>query len=375
MKQYEEVFFSVLRAALWKTPVDVPEGFNDWGKVMMLAKAQTLTGLVGDVLLTTPDIRNTLAPKFVTKLLEIPLENMGTHSVLNNTLILVVTELRKHGIDPVLLKGQGIARYYPVPELRQCGDIDLYVGLKNYEKAYDALVPIASEIDPKSALEVGKHFHLRVGTITIEVHRYATATSLVKLNKLLQEYALEGLTSDLKAFDFAGTSVNTPADNFNVFFIFYHLYHHFMSGGIGLRQFCDLILLLHSVRNSVSHEYLQRILNDMRLMEPWQVFGCLMVDYLGASPEDIPFYDSKKNQKVEHVLKHIFKEGNFGKQAAFGRKRTDNYIYEKWLSFKYHIERYLSLIFVFPKLTLMELWNVLTVGLAQVFHDLTHKQK
>lgn len=375
MKQYEEVFFSVLRAALWKTPVEIPEGFAEWGKVMKLAKAQALTGLVGDVLLTTPEIRNTLAPKFVTKLLEIPLENMGTHSLLNNTLILVVTELRKHGIDPVLLKGQGIARYYPVPELRQCGDIDIYVGVENYEKSYQALAPIATEIDSKSALQIGKHFHLQVGAITVEVHRYATTTSFPKQNKILQAYASEGLTSGLRTFDFAGTSVNVPADNFNVFFIFYHLWRHFMSGGIGLRQFCDLMLLLRSVRDSLSHDYLERILNDMRLMEPWQVFGCLMVDYLGASPEDIPFYDSKKNQKVEHVLKHIFKEGNFGKQAAFGRKRTDNYLYEKWLSFKYHIERYLSLIFVFPKLTLMELWNVLTVGLAQVFHDLTHKQK
>ena len=45
MKQYEEVFFSVVRAALWKTPVEVPQGFADWNKVLKLAKAQTLTGL------------------------------------------------------------------------------------------------------------------------------------------------------------------------------------------------------------------------------------------------------------------------------------------------------------------------------------------
>ena len=37
MKQYEEVFFSVVRAALWNTPVEVPHGFADWNKVLKLA--------------------------------------------------------------------------------------------------------------------------------------------------------------------------------------------------------------------------------------------------------------------------------------------------------------------------------------------------
>lgn len=68
--------------------------------------------------------------------------NVGMHSQMNMTLQLLVLTLRKAGIEPVLLKGQGLSRYYPTPELRQCGDIDIYVGEENYEKAYDAILPI-----------------------------------------------------------------------------------------------------------------------------------------------------------------------------------------------------------------------------------------
>jgi hypothetical protein len=127
MKQYEEVFFSVVRAALWKTHVEVPEGFADWSKVLKLAKAQTLTGLVADVLLGNAEIRAQLPEQAVAKLQGAVRNNMLMHNMLNNTLILVVSKLRENGVESVLLKGQGIARNYPVPELRQCGDIDLYV--------------------------------------------------------------------------------------------------------------------------------------------------------------------------------------------------------------------------------------------------------
>ena len=162
MEQHEEVFFRTLRSALWGETLQIPEGFSNWGKVMKLAKAQAVTGLVGDVILRTPEIMPSLPDKAAEYVQEIPMKNIIMHTVLNNTLILAVKTLRDHGIEPILLKGQGLARYYPVPELRQCGDIDLYVGEENYEKAYEALKGVVTEIDEKeAAMSYDKHFHAR----------------------------------------------------------------------------------------------------------------------------------------------------------------------------------------------------------------------
>lgn len=55
MNQHEEVFLSVLRSALWGHPVQVPDGFNDWGAVMKLANMQAVNGLVWDVMVTNQD--------------------------------------------------------------------------------------------------------------------------------------------------------------------------------------------------------------------------------------------------------------------------------------------------------------------------------
>ena len=373
MKQYEEIFFSILRASLWKTPVEIPEGFDDWGKVLKLAKTQALTGLIGDVILTNPSILSKFPSQVVAKLQDMPLTNMGTHTVLNNTLILVVSKLREHGIEPVLLKGQGIAQYYPVPALRQCGDIDLYVGVENYKEAYEALFPLFTEVDDKSALDIGVHFHAKIGSVQLEIHRYADRFSSIRLDSIFQSYAKEGLTKDLIPIDFGSVSVNTPADNFNVYFIFAHLWRHFMEGGVGLRQFCDWMMLLRSKKDKISLQYLNAILTDMKLMEPWQVFGCVLVDYLGMPSDEFPLFSPYNRKKAGSVIKRVLREGNFGQNTTYARRRTKYYIYEKLFSLWCHISRFSQLIFLFPYLTLRQIYHVIVAGTIHVFHDINHK--
>lgn len=372
MKQYEEVFFSVLRTALWGHPLDIPEGFKDWGKVMKLAKTQALTGLVGDVMLTTPRILNSLPEQAVAVLQEIPLNNMAMHTTLNNTLILVVTTLREHGIEPVLLKGQGIASYYPVPQLRQCGDIDLYVGEENYEKAYDVLLPLVSEIDQREAIwtEI-KHFHCKIGSVLLEVHRFSDVNFSSRLNKIYQKYSAEGLNNNLVPVDFCGTQVLTPSDDFNLYYIFNHLWHHFMASGIGLRHLCDLAVFLNT--HEVNKQYLSRILTEMKAMKPWQSIGAILVQYLGLPQERMPFYAPLSERKAKVIFDRIFAEGNFGHYSIAVRHRTGFYMWEKAVSLANHIKRHLLLLTVFPSQSVMQIRYTLKSGFRQVFKDLKAK--
>lgn len=376
MKQYEEVFFSVVRHALWKAPLEIPEGFSDWGSVMKLAKSQAMTGLVGDVLLRTPDILETLPPRFVARLQEIPLENMGTHTVLNNTLIMVVTRLREHGIEPVLLKGQGIAQYYPVPQLRQCGDIDLYVGEENYAKAYDVLLPVATEIDDRSeAMDTAKHFHMHIGAVLLEIHKYAHKFTFRKDNKKYEVFAIPGLTQNLVMMDFSGIKVNTPADDFNVFYVFNHLCQHFLSSGVGFRQLCDLACMLHAKREMYSMQNLELQLNSLDLMTPWQLFGCVIVDFLGLPREEFPFYDSKMLKRSGYLVEQILYEGNFGHQTLRTKNAGDSYLMDKTLALKWHTFRILSMMRILPRHMVINFFHMLVDGFRQVFKDLSVRSR
>lgn len=372
MNQHEEVFLSVLHSALWGHPVQVPDGFNDWGAVMKLANMQAVNGLVWDVMVTNQKIKASIPEQALAAMRDIPKNNLSMHTKLNNALILVVTTLREHGIEPVLLKGQGLAKYYPVPELRQCGDIDLYVGLDNYEKAYDVLKPIVSDIDEKDRIWEGdKHFHANIGSVLIEIHRFAYVLKDETLNRVYQSYAENGLESNLASMDFGGISVNTPANDFNVYYVFKHLWHHCVSSGVGLRQLCDLAVFLSI--HDVDRDYLGRILTEMKDMKPWKTFGCVLVDYLGLPEHRFPFYDSRRRHKGELLLKLILSDGNFGHYRDYNREKRYGYFKEKVISLNLILSHQFEFFRIFPYYRNYKFLHAIKLGIYQVLKDLTAK--
>ena len=289
--------------------------YKGWGKLFSLARSQSVLGLVANGVLSDATLSNRIPAELKTRLKNFVMANLTTHSMLDNTLIHVVTLLEEAGVRSVLLKGQGLARYYPMPRLRQCGDIDLYVDEKDYLKAYNLICPIATRIDDVTALTEGKHFHVTIGKVVIEIHRFAELHSSSTLNDVFQEYASEGLHNDLVVFEFSGVKVMTPADNFNAFYIFNHLWYHFITEGVGLRQLCDWMMFLHSRCSVLDLDYLKVLLERMGLMMPWKVFGCVLVNYLGMPEHEFPFYDGKYLSKSHSLMSRILSEGNFGRES------------------------------------------------------------
>ena len=59
---------------------------------------------------------------------------------MNLALDSLLTLFARHGLHPILQKGQGLASLYAYPLLRECGDIDLYfVDEKEFESASDSI--------------------------------------------------------------------------------------------------------------------------------------------------------------------------------------------------------------------------------------------
>lgn len=337
---------------------------------MKLAKTQALMGLVANVLLTNGEIRSSLPAELISKLRNIPMTNLATHTQMNLTLQRLTLSLREAGIEPVLLKGQGLARNYPIPELRQCGDIDLYVGEECYERTYEALLPIVSEIDDKAKIWNWMHFDAKIGNIMLEVHQKADYMRSRKGDKLYREYMRRGLSENLSPIKFADTDVMTPNDTYNAFYVFYHLWRHFSGTGVGLRQFCDWTCFLHTHVGKLDLPYLKEMLVNLGFMKLWQVFGCFLVKDLGLPEDEFPFYNKKYVGKVDRVREYVMTDGNFGVLTGYNRERKYSYLQEKWFSFMCHVRRIGRMFRIFPRQTLLHMWYILRDGILQIFSDL-----
>ncbi len=369
MERHEEVFFSLLRSGLWGSAPEIPEGFGDWGKVARLAKSQSVLGVVGDVMLSDKRIAAQLSAEMKTKIKTFIMANMMTHGKLNGVLVNVVSHLSAAGIRSVLLKGQGLAQYYPKPELRQCGDIDLYVGLERYADSYDVVKPLATQIDDRKALEVGKHYDFFVGKVAVEMHRYSDRYPTPKLDRIYQEVSLKGLNEDLVPLMFSGQTVYTPSDEYNAFYIFSHLFHHFLVNGLGARQLCDWMIFLRARSSHIDMSSLETILRRIDMLKPWQAFGCVLVKYFGMPAESFPFYDSAQEHKADNIVRRLLDEGNFGKERDVYKKRGRIYLINKTWAMLAHIGRSIGLLFLFPRHSFRQIGHTISNGFAKVWND------
>ena len=370
MKQFEAVFLEILKAGMWGVRPQVPEGFDEWVSVVRLAKSQSVLGIVGNGLLSDAELSQRVPKDLRDKVKKFVMSSMMTHNLLNGTLVKVVSTLRDNGVESVLLKGQGLARNYPQPELRQCGDIDLYVGLEKGERVREILAPIAEKVDEAERVNVGKHYHVTMpGGVEVEVHRLTDLIVSPKRNVIYQAASDKGTSASLVIYDFGGTAVNTPADDFNAFFIFNHLFHHFLTSGIGLRQFCDWMMFLHARKGRLDLEYLGKLLSDMDMMKPWKAFGCVLVKLLGMTEDEFPFYDRRQENKVGKIIRRVLDEGNFGKERSIYKNRGTNYLLNKTRSLCGHISKTSALLFLFPSQTLTQFGNTLATGFSAVWTD------
>ena len=370
----ETVFIEILRVSLWGGEPQIPNDFKDWGNVFTIAKTQAVLSLVANTVLNDSMLSGQLPDRFKAKLKSHVMANMATHSMLNNSVVEVVSTLNAAGIPSVLLKGQALARNYPIPELRACGDIDIYVGSENYLRACDVLSAIATWKEGGRPEDNVKHYDIRIGKTHVEIHRYSNVNASKYYDKIYQAYSDAGLSQGLRTMYFAGTVVNMPADDFNAFYIFNHLWHHFLTSGIGLRQFCDWMLFLHVRKDEIDREKLRRILVDMDLMTPWQAFGCVLVDKLGMPEDELPFHAPRKRSKVRKIVKRILKEGNFGKEREMYKDRSgEGYLKRKLKSIYLHSARSFQLFFMFPSHVARQYWYVLRSGVSKVWKDTVGK--
>ena len=132
MSTVEQQYFALLRAALWDTSVSV-DGEIDWEAIMQMAGFHCNNVLVADVASRMTD-GNKPSAEMMAKMQSLMRNNLIHLMQLRQILASSVKLLREHSIEPVVLKGFGLALLYPNPTLRQIGDTDLFVGSANFHE-------------------------------------------------------------------------------------------------------------------------------------------------------------------------------------------------------------------------------------------------
>ena len=354
----QQQFLELLRAGIWNRPADSTlfQGRIDWKTIFNIAKDQAVQILVADGMGTLPE---EMAPKKQTiyKIAVRRITNARIHKFQNSTISRITTLLNAEGIPSILLKGQGIAQNYPNPESRMCGDIDIYVGLDNFDKACEIMIREGAE-DMTNQTEHESHIALDFDGSTIEIHKKSDVIYNEKLNSSLQEWNICNLDKKLAEgtlpqWNNEGTLINLPGPTHNAFYIIHHAVRHMLSEGIGLRHVCDWMIYLHKHRDQIDIEELKSKLIEYNMLRAWDQFGALATEFLGFNTEDLLLPPVNQSEsKAELLLKHIFNTGNFGRCSCEQRDSESHYITRKMHNFRFQMSRIFKLYRILPEYTL-----------------------
>ena len=212
-------------------------------------------------------------------------QNMQQQVKLQHTLEQAWKALTKAGIEPVLMKGAGLAALYPSPEMRTWGDIDLFVGKDQYHPACAVMretFPNALKFDEE--LDHYKHYNLIADGISIEIHRVSVGLQHPIDAMRYARMEARGVRNG-ECLMVNGLKVKIFEPTFNALFVFMHAWEHMLSQGANIRQLCDLKLLLSHYKDRIDRKRLKRWLCALHLTEVWEVYMWVLVRYLGLGDE------------------------------------------------------------------------------------------
>lgn len=346
MTKVQETYLDLLKVAIWGGELTsegvkekivrdesrkelTNERVND---VIRLAAFQGTASLVYDQLLKLKDVEIPAAVRMQMK------QQCVMSMMQQNSTIPILKQawraLEEVGINPVLLKGFGLAQYYPQPHLRQWGDMDIYVGPANYHVACGKLretFPDAIHSDKED--EDYKHYNFDFDNTAIETHRISMAFAHPGDRKYYEQLEEQCLTKDGPKMEVGDLTVTMPEDTFNVFFVFLHTWHHFMETGMNMKQICDIAVLLHAKRVMIDRERLKEMLTKLHLVEVWQLMMYIIVNRLGISQEECPFYTERCKDRAEMLFERVLTEGQARRTEKIDAEGV-SYLRRKRLTFQ-----------------------------------------
>lgn len=356
-------FLALAATGLWGR--SVKNAFEEWGRVdwdrvIQLAREQALVGIVasafdaGDLGFELQDgMDRSLSKALAKKVYSIEQRNLKMYSFVEK----LFEKFEANGLHPVLLKGQGVAQSYLNPLRRNPGDVDVLLAPGEYEIARMLLLDKASKViadcfDIKQTALVLSGFIVELhGALRLFLGKKIEAEMDSLHNQIFAQQKFRTVDfSGLIGSPESGYKVKLPEINIDVLYVFCHILQHFFTGGIGLRQVCDLCRLLYCYRDEIDKIWLKSELQKLGFMAEWKAFGAMAVDYLGMKAEYVPFYDlsSKWHRKARRIMAYILSTGNMGKNRDQSYKKKYPYLVKKLISLTKIISNFWHLARIFP---------------------------
>lgn len=245
----------------------------------------------------------------------------GKHALMqfsdSNKKAAVIEKIEKKFTDEdikfLIVKGVEVAKFYPAAKERAMGDIDVIVRSEDRERANKALLAIGFEIEKIyedewkytwNGMELELHDHLLY-------EGYDAPKKVFLFTEDLWNYAIPEQNSSRFHLDW----------NYHLVFLLLHLKKHFVSSGVGLRLFVDLVVVCQKAEIDV-----QRLRSDLEKLDLLKFSSLCFAFCERCFGVSMPFAADIDDDFFEKYSKRFLETGIYGQMDAYFENSVDDRI-------------------------------------------------
>lgn len=267
MTNDETRILDLLRTALFGKPLteslfaDMTD--SDWERLFHIARNNKVVAVCGDAIATLPTHLRPSRKIWIpwiseTKKVELCYKNQI------DVLSALTALLSTHDIKTLVLKGPSLGTFYPNPEHREFGDLDLY----HYGRWKEADQIVAKHYGVHVSNDAYHHTKYTLNHVTIENH-YTFVNSRTQRSNSDYEKILQSLV---------------PSATFETLFHIRHMSGHFASGRIVLRDLADWALFLSNHTDDVDWQLVNKTINEYNIVPFVGNIQAILEDHFGITP-------------------------------------------------------------------------------------------
>ena len=241
--------------------------------------------------------------------------------------------VNKAGFKAFLMKGQCNAGLYELrgerlelSKLRQSGDIDIYV-----DGGREKVLEFVQRTAPTSTINEIELEYSCFADADVDMHYSLPKMRHPFRNMKLNEYLLSWIEANYTNYRkiAEGVSVPCPVFEYDVVYQLEHVYGHFISRGVGLRQIMDFYFLMQKAPENNNYEAVKKGVEDIGLTK----FACGLMWVLnhifGMSMIHVPWVPNERDGKF--LQQEILDSGNFGSANEKMQGVTSNLLKRAWV--------------------------------------------
>lgn len=204
-----------------------------------------------------------------------------------------------------VIKGCASSFYYPNPELRTMGDVDLYVARSDMNRVRECFETAGYSV---SGLDHPHHWTFERDGVELEAHWVPSGipsaddgTILRLFDDLLDRCALKTV---------AGQEMVLPSAFHHGLIMLLHTANHMTAGGVGLRHLLDWLVFVYSMEEAAFLACFEETLRQIGLWDFARALTAVGVEFFGCPARE--FCADLPRKLAEELLADIFDGGNFG---------------------------------------------------------------